>query len=113
MSKVKLGINGFGRIGRIVFRETLNRDNVEVVAINDLLEVNHLAYLLKYDSVHGNFAGNVEVRDGKLYVDGRNIRITAEKDPSSLKWDEAGADVVAECTGIFTTLETAQSHIRG
>ena len=113
MSKVKLGINGFGRIGRIVFRETLNRDNVEVVAINDLLEVNHLAYLLKYDSVHGNFAGNVEVRDGKLYVNDRHIRVTAEKDPSTLKWDEAGVDVVAECTGIFTTLETAQAHIKG
>jgi len=113
MSKVKLGINGFGRIGRIVFRETLNRDNVEVVAINDLLEVNHLAYLLKYDSVHGNFKGNVEVRDGKLYVNDRYIRITAEKDPSTLKWDEVGVDVVAECTGIFTTLETAQAHIKG
>ncbi|RZJ34275.1 MAG: type I glyceraldehyde-3-phosphate dehydrogenase [Flavobacterium sp.] len=113
MSKVKLGINGFGRIGRIVFRETLNRDNVEVVAINDLLEVNHLAYLLKYDSVHGNFKGTVEVRDNKLYVDGREIRVTAEKDPSTLKWDEVGVDVVAECTGIFTTLEKAQAHING
>lgn len=113
MSKVKLGINGFGRIGRIVFRETLNRDNVEVVAINDLLDVDHLAYLLKYDSVHGNFAGEVEVKDGKLYVNGRYIRVTAEKDPSILKWDEAGADVVAECTGIFTTLEKADAHIKG
>jgi len=113
MSKVKLGINGFGRIGRIVFRETFNRDNVEVVAINDLLEVNHLAYLLKYDSVHGRFAGKVEVLDGKLYVNDKHIRITAEKDPSTLKWDEVGVDVVAECTGIFTTLETAQAHIKG
>ncbi len=113
MSKVKLGINGFGRIGRIVFRETLNRDNVEVVAINDLLEVDHLAYLLKYDSVHGNFKGTVEVRDGKLFVDNREIRVTAEKDPAVLKWDEAGVDVVAECTGIFTTLEKAQLHIDG
>ncbi|HEX9979191.1 MAG TPA: type I glyceraldehyde-3-phosphate dehydrogenase [Flavobacterium sp.] len=113
MSKVKLGINGFGRIGRIVFRETLNRDNVEVVAINDLLEVNHLAYLLKYDSVHGNFAGEIDVRDNQLYVNGRHIRVTAEKDPSILKWDEAGVDVVAECTGIFTTLEKAQLHIDG
>lgn len=113
MSKVKLGINGFGRIGRIVLRETLNRDNVEVVAINDLLEVDHLAYLLKYDSVHGNFAGNVEVRDGKLYVNDKYIRVTAEKDPSQLKWDEVGVDVVAECTGIFTTLEKAQAHIDG
>ena len=113
MSKVKLGINGFGRIGRIVFRETFNRDNVEVVAINDLLDVDHLAYLLKYDSVHGRFAGKVEVKDGKLYVNDNHIRVTAEKDPSILKWDEVGVDVVAECTGIFTTLETAQSHIKG
>lgn len=113
MSKVKLGINGFGRIGRIVFRETLNRDNVEVVAINDLLEVDHLAYLLKYDSVHGNFAGKVEVRDKKLFVNDRHIRVTAEKDPSVLKWDEVGVDVVAECTGIFTKLEGANSHLKG
>jgi len=113
MAKVKVGINGFGRIGRIVFRETINRDNVEVVAINDLLEVDHLAYLLKYDSVHGNFKGTVEVKEGKLYVNGKHIRVTAEKDPSVLKWDEAGVDVVAECTGIFTTLESAQAHIKG
>ena len=113
MSKVKLGINGFGRIGRIVFRETFNRDNVEVVAINDLLDVDHLAYLLKYDSVHGRFNGKVEVKDGKLFVNDKHIRITAEKDPSTLKWDEVGVDVVAECTGIFTTLETANAHIKG
>ena len=115
MSKVKLGINGFGRIGRIVFRETFNRDNVEVVAINDLLDVEHLAYLLKYDSVHGRFNGKVEVKDGKLYVNDRNIRVTAEKDPKQIKWDDKDidVDVVAECTGIFTTLETAQYHIDG
>jgi glyceraldehyde 3-phosphate dehydrogenase len=113
MSKVKLGINGFGRIGRIVFRETYNRDNVEVVAINDLLDVDHLAYLLKYDSVHGRFAGKVEVKDGKLFVNDRHIRVTAEKDPTTLKWDEVGVDVVAECTGIFTTLDTANAHIKG
>ncbi len=113
MSKVKLGINGFGRIGRIVFRESFNRDNVEVVAINDLLAVDHLAYLLKYDSVHGRFNGTVEVKEGKLYVNGKNIRITAEKDPSNLKWDEVGAEIVADCTGIFTTLESAQAHIKG
>lgn len=113
MSKVKLGINGFGRIGRIVFRETFNRDNVEVVAINDLLDVDHLAYLLKYDSVHGRFKGEVEVKDGKLFVNGRNIRITAEKDPATLKWDEVGVDVVAECTGIFTDVAKAEAHLRG
>ncbi|MDI1316236.1 type I glyceraldehyde-3-phosphate dehydrogenase [Flavobacterium sp.] len=115
MSKVKLGINGFGRIGRIVFRETYNRDNVEVVAINDLLEVDHLAYLLKYDSVHGRFAGKVEVKEGKLYVNDRHIRVTSERDPKLVKWDDKDidVDVVAECTGIFTTLETAQAHIDG
>jgi len=113
MSKVKLGINGFGRIGRIVFRETFNRDNVEVVAINDLLDVDHLAYLLKYDSVHGRFQGDVEVKEGNLYVNGKHIRVTAERDPKNLAWDAVGTDVVAECTGIFTTLETAQYHIDG
>ena len=113
MSKIKLGINGFGRIGRIVLRETFNRDNVEVVAINDLLDVNHLAYLLKYDSVHGKFQGTVEVKEGKLYVNNQYIRVTSEKDPANLKWDEVQADIVAECTGIFTTLETAQAHIKG
>ncbi len=113
MSKVKIGINGFGRIGRLVFRATEKRDNVDVVAINDLLDVEHLAYLLEYDSVHGKFDGTVEVTDGHLVVNGRKIRITAEKDPRNLKWDEVGADLVAECTGIFTTLETAQYHIDG
>jgi glyceraldehyde 3-phosphate dehydrogenase len=113
MSKVKLGINGFGRIGRIVFRESFNRDNVEVVAINDLLEVDHLAYLLKYDSVHGRFNGTVEVKEGKLYVNGKNIRVTAEREPANLKWNEVDVDVVAECTGFFTTIETAKAHITG
>ncbi len=113
MSKVKLGINGFGRIGRIVFRETMKRDNVEVVAINDLLEIDHLAYLLKYDSVHGRFDGKVEVKDNKLFVNDREIRVSAEKDPANLKWDEVGATIVADCTGIFTTMEKAQLHIKG
>lgn len=108
---MKLGINGFGRIGRIVFRATVRRDDVDVVAINDLLDVEHLAYLLKYDSVHGNFDGTVEVKDGHLVVNGKTVRVTAEKDPRNLKWDEVGVDVVAECTGIFTTLETANYHI--
>ncbi|NNT72316.1 type I glyceraldehyde-3-phosphate dehydrogenase [Flavobacterium sp. IMCC34852] len=115
MSKVKLGINGFGRIGRIVFRETFNRDNVEVVAINDLLDVDHLAYLLKYDSVHGRFNGKVEVKDGKLYVNDKFIRVTAERDPKLIQWDDkdVDVDVVAECTGFFTTVETAKAHIDG
>ena len=115
MSKVKLGINGFGRIGRIVFRETFNRDNVEVVAINDLLDVDHLAYLLKYDSVHGRFNGKVEVKDGQLYVNDKFIRVTAERDPKLIKWDDKDVDVdiVAECTGFFTTVETAKAHIEG
>nr|WP_321245646.1 type I glyceraldehyde-3-phosphate dehydrogenase [uncultured Psychroserpens sp.] len=111
MSNLKLGINGFGRIGRIVFRATVKRDDVDVVAINDLLDVEHLAYLLKYDSVHGNFDGTVEVKDGHLVVDGKTVRVTAERDPKNLKWDEVGATVVADCTGIFTTLETANYHI--
>lgn len=113
MSSLKLGINGFGRIGRIVFRATVSRPDVEVVAINDLLDVDHLAYLLKYDSVHGKFDGTVEVVDGNLVVNGKTIRITAEKDPNNLKWDAVSADIVAECTGIFTTLEKAQYHING
>ena len=108
---MKIGINGFGRIGRLVFRATVNRPDVDVVAINDLLDVEHLAYLLKYDSVHGRFDGDVEVKDGHLVVNGKVVRITAERDPKNLKWDEVGADVVAECTGIFTTLDTAQYHI--
>ncbi|WP_435139429.1 type I glyceraldehyde-3-phosphate dehydrogenase [Formosa sp. A9] len=112
MSTLKLGINGFGRIGRIAFRATLNRPDVEVVAINDLLDVNHLAYLLEYDSVHGKFDGTIEVKDGHLVVNGKHVRITAEKDPTQLKWDEAGVDIVAECTGIFTTLEKADYHIQ-
>jgi glyceraldehyde 3-phosphate dehydrogenase len=113
MSNLRIGINGFGRIGRLVFRATVKRDNVDIVAINDLLDVDHLAYLLEYDSVHGRFDGTIEVKDGNLIVNGKTIRITAERDPKNLKWDEVGADVVAECTGIFTTLETAQYHIDG
>lgn len=113
MAKTKIGINGFGRIGRLVFRACVKRGDLEVVAINDLLEVDHLAYLLKYDSVHGRFDGDVTVEDGNLVVNGNTIRITAERDPKNLKWNEVGADIVAECTGIFTTLETAQYHIDG
>ena len=113
MSKVKIGINGFGRIGRLVFRDAFKRSDVDVVAVNDLLDVEHLAYLLKYDSVHGHFDGNIEVKDGNLVVDGKTIRVTAERDPRNLKWNDVDVDVVAECTGIFTTLETANYHIEG
>lgn len=113
MSNLKIGINGFGRIGRLVFRTTVKRGDVDVVAINDLLDVEHLAYLLKYDSVHGKFDGTVDVKDGNLIVNGKTVRITAERDPKNCKWDEVGATIVAECTGIFTTLETAQYHIDG
>ena len=113
MANLKIGINGFGRIGRLVFRTTIKRGDVDVVAINDLLDVEHLAYLLKYDSVHGKFDGTVEVKDGNLIVNGNTVRITAERDPKSIAWDAAGAEIVAECTGIFTTLEKAQFHIDG
>ncbi|WP_372937803.1 type I glyceraldehyde-3-phosphate dehydrogenase [Seonamhaeicola sp.] len=112
MSKLKIGINGFGRIGRIAFRVAASRPNdIEVVGINDLLDVEHLAYLLKYDSVHGRFDGTVDIKDGNLVVNGNEIRITAERNPEDLKWDAVGAEVVLDCTGIFTTLEGAQKHI--
>ena len=113
MATLKIGINGFGRIGRMVFRASLQRDDIQVVAINDLLDVEHLAYLLKYDSVHGTVDASIEVADGQLVVDGKPVRITAERDPKNLQWDAIGATIVAECTGIFTTLDMAQSHIDG
>ena len=113
MSTLKLGINGFGRIGRMVLRASLQNYKVEVVAINDLLDVEHLAYLLKYDSVHGTCPASIEIEGGHLVIDGKTVRITAERDPQNLKWDEVGAEIVAECTGIFTTLEKAQLHIDG
>lgn len=113
MSKHKIGINGFGRIGRLAFRVAIKRDDIEVVAINDLLEVDHLAYLLKYDSVHGRFDGTVEVANGNLVVNGKEVRVTAERNPKNLKWDAIGAEIVADCTGIFTTIETAQYHLDG
>lgn len=113
MATTKIGINGFGRIGRLVFRATLDRPNTEVVAINDLLDVEHLAYLLEYDSVHGRFNGTINIQDGNLVVNGKTIRVTGEKDPTALKWDEVGVDMVMECTGIFKSLDTAQLHIDG
>ncbi|MCF8274840.1 MAG: type I glyceraldehyde-3-phosphate dehydrogenase [Flavobacteriaceae bacterium] len=111
MSKLKLGINGFGRIGRIAFRVAASRPDIEIVGINDLLDVEHLAYLLKFDSVHGKFNGTVEVKNGNLVVNGSEIRITAERNPEDLKWNAVGAKVVLDCTGIFTSLEGAQKHI--
>ncbi|UZH55395.1 type I glyceraldehyde-3-phosphate dehydrogenase [Salinimicrobium tongyeongense] len=107
----KIGINGFGRIGRIAFRIASAREDVEVVAINDLLDVDHLAYLLKYDSVHGKFDGTVEIEGGNLVVNGKTVRITAEKNPEDLKWDQVGAEIVMDCTGIFTTKDTAAKHL--
>ena len=108
---IKIGINGFGRIGRLAFRSAVNRKDVQVVGINDLLEVDYLAYMLKYDSVHGAFDGTVDVKDGKLVVNGNSIRITAERNPADLKWDEVGAEYVIESTGFFLTEETAGKHI--
>lgn len=107
----KIGINGFGRIGRIAFRIAAQSEKVEVVAINDLLDVDHLAYLLKYDSVHGKYTGSVEVKDGSLIVDGKKIRVTSEKNPADLKWGNAGVEVVMDCTGIFTDLDNAKAHL--
>lgn len=108
---IKIGINGFGRIGRFAFRSAVARENVQVVGINDLLDVDYLAYMLKYDSVHGPFDGTVEVVDGKLVVNGNAIRITAERNPADLKWDEIGAEYVIESTGFFLTKETAGLHL--
>ncbi|MEW7277005.1 type I glyceraldehyde-3-phosphate dehydrogenase [Aquimarina sp. 2201CG1-2-11] len=112
MGTLKIGINGFGRIGRIAFRVAAKQDNLEIVAINDLLPVEHLAYLLEYDSVHGRYDGTVEVKNGSLVVDGKEIRVTAERNPENLKWDAAQVAIVLECTGIFTTLETANAHLK-
>ena len=109
---IKVGINGIGRIGRIVVRAAQERSDIEIVAINDLLDADYMAYMLKYDSTHGRFNGTVEVKDGHLVVNGKKIRVTAEKDPANLKWNEVGVDVVAEATGIFLTDETARKHIQ-
>ncbi|NQZ53874.1 MAG: type I glyceraldehyde-3-phosphate dehydrogenase [Piscirickettsiaceae bacterium] len=109
---IKVGINGFGRIGRMAFRAAAKDfTNIEVVAINDLLEPEYLAYMLKYDSVHGRFDGDVSVVDGNLVVNGKTIRITAERDPADLKWDEVGADLIIECTGFFLTKDSCQAHL--
>ncbi|MBK8984787.1 MAG: type I glyceraldehyde-3-phosphate dehydrogenase [Chloroflexi bacterium] len=108
---IKIGINGFGRIGRLFFRRTVEVDGVEVVGINDLIDVDYIAYMLKYDSTHGQFDGTVAVKDGNLVVNGKTIRVTAEKDPKNLKWDEVGAEYVLEATGLFLTEEKTLAHI--
>ncbi len=110
---IKIGINGFGRIGRIAFRNAIERQNVQVVAINDLLEIDHLAYLLKYDSVHGRFNGTIKVKDGNLIVNGNKIRVTAHRNPADINWAEAGAEYIIESTGFFLTKEKAGLHIKG
>jgi glyceraldehyde 3-phosphate dehydrogenase len=108
---INIGINGFGRIGRLVFRSAINNDDFNIISINDLLDINHLAYLLKYDSVHGTFDGSVEVSDGKLIINGKTIKITAERDPNNIDWSGMNVDIVAECTGIFTSIEKASYHL--
>ena len=107
----KIGINGFGRIGRLVFRVAVDRPDLEVVGINDLLDVDYIAYMLQYDSTHGKFKGSVEVKDGNLVVNGKTIRVTSERNPADLKWDAVGAEYVVESTGLFLTKEKAQGHI--
>jgi len=110
---VRIGINGFGRIGRLVFRSAMKQEDVTIVGINDLLDVDHLAYLLQYDSVHGQYDGTVSVENNNLIVDGQEIKISAERNPADIPWGAMNTDIVAECTGIFTTLEKAQLHIDG
>ena len=108
----KIGINGFGRIGRIAFRVAMENKDVEVVAVNDLLDVEHLAYLLKYDSVHGQFKGTVDVKDGNLVVNDKTIRVSAERNPEDLKWGDVNAEIVIDCTGIFTDMAGGKRHIQ-
>jgi glyceraldehyde 3-phosphate dehydrogenase len=108
---MKIGINGFGRIGRLAFRAAIERPGIEVVGINDLVEPDYMAYMLKYDSTHGPFKGTIAVEGGHLVVNGKTIRVTAEKDPANLKWGEVGAEIIIESTGLFLTQETAQKHI--
>ena len=108
---IKVGINGFGRIGRFVFRAAQKRSDIEIVGINDLLDAEYMAYMLKYDTMHGRFDGTVEVKDGNLVVNGKTIRVTAEKNPADLKWNEIGAEYVVESTGLFLSKDKAQGHI--
>ena len=108
---IRVGINGFGRIGRLVFRAAQERNDIEIVGINDLIDVEYMAYMLRYDTMHGQFKGSIEIKDGKLVVNGKAIRVTAEKNPADLKWNEVGAEYVVESTGLFLTKEKAQGHI--
>lgn len=112
MNKIKVGINGFGRIGRLVFRVAIQRDDIEIVGINDLLSPDYMAYMLKYDSVHGRFNGTVESNENQIIVNGHPIRVTSEKDPANLKWNEVGAEYVVESTGLFLTKEKAEAHLK-
>ncbi|HJZ39861.1 MAG TPA: type I glyceraldehyde-3-phosphate dehydrogenase [Bacteroidales bacterium] len=112
MAKIKVGINGFGRIGRLAFRASIQRNDIEVVGINDLIDVEYMAYMLRYDTIHGGFKGTVEVKDGKLVVNGNAIRVTAEKDPANLKWNEIGAEYVIESTGLFLSRDKAEAHLK-
>ena len=112
MKKIKVGINGFGRIGRLVFRAAQKRNDIVVVGINDLIDVEYMAYMLKYDTMHGQFDGTVEIKNGNLVVNGNEIRVTAEKDPANLRWNEVGAEYVVESTGLFLTKEKAEAHIK-
>lgn len=109
---IKIGINGFGRIGRLAFRIAAQRNDLEVVAVNDLLELDHLAYLLEYDSVHGKYPGTVEVKENSLFVDGKKIRVTSEKNPETLKWNEVGATLIIDCSGVFKDIDSASAHIK-
>ena len=111
MSKIKIGINGFGRIGRLVFRAAVDRKDVEIVGINDIIDVDYMAYMLKYDSTHGRFSGTVSVENGALVVNGKKIRVTAVRNPADLKWGEVGAEYVVESTGLFLDKATCQAHI--
>ena len=112
MANIKVGINGFGRIGRLAFRAAIQRNDIEIVGINDLIDVEYMAYMLKYDTVHGGFKGTVEVKNGHLVVNGHTIRVTAEKDPANLKWGEVGAEYVIESTGLFLSRDKAEAHLK-
>ncbi len=112
MAKIKVGINGFGRIGRLAFRAAMQRDDMEIVGINDLIDVEYMAYMLKYDTIHGSFKGTAAVKNGNLVVNGNTIRVTMEKDPANLKWNEVGAEYVIESTGLFLSRDKAEAHLK-